>query len=285
MGAGQPAEDGITALGLDYRLLTAFTSFVAVDSQVVNAGGQGQERAPAAADARGRVEPRGRRESGGGAVTATGSMGARCGRCGAMGTALGIGVGGGGLAKAAAPPAPAARPRGAEPSLAAATSARAARRRARPPGPGRGRRPAKDEKASDNEEGAPSTRQRRLRGTVTAARRRRRRRRRRWSRRSARRSRRAAAACLRRVGRRQSIRLRLTVDAGDGSCASSWSRATAGRGCLRTALAGLSSATVARGGGPTGTVEITLGARGKRPPPSLTARPPGRIVLRGVSWP
>jgi Ca-activated chloride channel family protein len=41
MGAGQPAEDGITALGLDYHLLTAFTSFVAVDSQVVNAGGQG----------------------------------------------------------------------------------------------------------------------------------------------------------------------------------------------------------------------------------------------------
>ncbi|HXU05837.1 MAG TPA: VIT domain-containing protein [Polyangia bacterium] len=41
MGAGQPAEDGITALGLDYHLLTAFTSFVAIDSQVVNAGGQG----------------------------------------------------------------------------------------------------------------------------------------------------------------------------------------------------------------------------------------------------
>ena len=43
MGAGKPAEDGITALGLDYHLLTAFTSFVAVDSQVVNAGGQGQQ--------------------------------------------------------------------------------------------------------------------------------------------------------------------------------------------------------------------------------------------------
>jgi Ca-activated chloride channel family protein len=42
MGAGQPAEDGITTLGLDYHLLTAFTSFVAIDSQVVNAGGQGQ---------------------------------------------------------------------------------------------------------------------------------------------------------------------------------------------------------------------------------------------------
>ena len=43
MGAGQPAEDGITALGLEYHLLTAFTSFVAVDSQVVNPGGQGQQ--------------------------------------------------------------------------------------------------------------------------------------------------------------------------------------------------------------------------------------------------
>jgi Ca-activated chloride channel homolog len=42
MGAGKPAEEGITALGLDYKLLTAFTSFVAVDSQVVNAGGQNQ---------------------------------------------------------------------------------------------------------------------------------------------------------------------------------------------------------------------------------------------------
>jgi Ca-activated chloride channel family protein len=42
LGAGAPAEEAITALGLDYHLLTAFTSFVAVDSQVVNAGGQGQ---------------------------------------------------------------------------------------------------------------------------------------------------------------------------------------------------------------------------------------------------
>jgi len=43
MGAGQPAEEAITTLGLDYHLLTAFTSFVAVDSQVVNAGGNGQQ--------------------------------------------------------------------------------------------------------------------------------------------------------------------------------------------------------------------------------------------------
>ena len=49
--AGGRARDGRRAsrprtasptLGLDYSLLTAFTSFVAVDSQVVNAGGQGQ---------------------------------------------------------------------------------------------------------------------------------------------------------------------------------------------------------------------------------------------------
>jgi len=42
LGAGAPAAEAITALGLDYHLLTAFTSFVAVDTQVVNAGGQGQ---------------------------------------------------------------------------------------------------------------------------------------------------------------------------------------------------------------------------------------------------
>jgi Ca-activated chloride channel family protein len=42
MGAGKPAEEAITGLGLTYNLLTAFTSFVAVDSQVVNAGGDGK---------------------------------------------------------------------------------------------------------------------------------------------------------------------------------------------------------------------------------------------------
>jgi Ca-activated chloride channel family protein len=39
MGGGTVAETAITQLGLDYTLLTAFTSFVAVDSQVVNQGG------------------------------------------------------------------------------------------------------------------------------------------------------------------------------------------------------------------------------------------------------
>jgi hypothetical protein len=39
MGGGQEVEDAITALGLGYSLLTPFTSFVAVDSQVVNRSG------------------------------------------------------------------------------------------------------------------------------------------------------------------------------------------------------------------------------------------------------
>jgi Ca-activated chloride channel family protein len=42
MGGGQPVEEAITRLGLGYELLTAFTSFVAVDSAVVNAGGAGE---------------------------------------------------------------------------------------------------------------------------------------------------------------------------------------------------------------------------------------------------
>jgi Ca-activated chloride channel family protein len=40
MGGDQNAEAAITSLGLDYSLLTAFTSFVAIDSQVVNQGGK-----------------------------------------------------------------------------------------------------------------------------------------------------------------------------------------------------------------------------------------------------
>jgi hypothetical protein len=39
MGGGQEVEDAITGLGLGYSLLTPFTSFVAVDSQVVNRSG------------------------------------------------------------------------------------------------------------------------------------------------------------------------------------------------------------------------------------------------------
>jgi hypothetical protein len=41
MGGDKTAEEAITRLGLQHNLLTAFTSFVAIDSQVVNQGGQG----------------------------------------------------------------------------------------------------------------------------------------------------------------------------------------------------------------------------------------------------
>jgi Ca-activated chloride channel homolog len=40
MSGSQTADEAITSLGLEYRLLTAFTSFVAIDSQVANQGGQ-----------------------------------------------------------------------------------------------------------------------------------------------------------------------------------------------------------------------------------------------------
>ncbi|HEX7599107.1 MAG TPA: VIT domain-containing protein, partial [Polyangia bacterium] len=42
MGGGQEVEDAITGLGLAYSLLTPFTSFVAIDSQVVNRSGRGE---------------------------------------------------------------------------------------------------------------------------------------------------------------------------------------------------------------------------------------------------
>jgi Ca-activated chloride channel family protein len=40
MGGGKPVENAITDLGLFYNLLTPFTSFVAIDSEVVNKGGK-----------------------------------------------------------------------------------------------------------------------------------------------------------------------------------------------------------------------------------------------------
>jgi Ca-activated chloride channel family protein len=39
LGGGKPVEDAITNLGLFYNLLTPFTSFVAIDSEVANRGG------------------------------------------------------------------------------------------------------------------------------------------------------------------------------------------------------------------------------------------------------
>jgi Ca-activated chloride channel family protein len=40
MGPAQELEDAVTALGLAHHLLTPFTSFIAVDSEIVNRGGQ-----------------------------------------------------------------------------------------------------------------------------------------------------------------------------------------------------------------------------------------------------
>jgi len=40
MGGGKPVEDAITDLGLFYNLLTPFTSFVAIDSEIVNRAGK-----------------------------------------------------------------------------------------------------------------------------------------------------------------------------------------------------------------------------------------------------
>jgi len=42
MGGGQEVEAAITGLGLSYSLLTPFTSFVAIDSQVANRTGQAE---------------------------------------------------------------------------------------------------------------------------------------------------------------------------------------------------------------------------------------------------
>jgi Ca-activated chloride channel family protein len=47
MGGGKPVEHAITDLGLFYKLLTPFTSFVAIDSEIVNrTGGLGTVRQP-----------------------------------------------------------------------------------------------------------------------------------------------------------------------------------------------------------------------------------------------
>ena len=111
MGAGQAAEDGITALGLDYRLLTAFTSFVAIDSQVVNPGGQGHDvRQPL-------PMPEGVSNLAVGEQAA--SVGGPMKSMGALGGA-GYGHGGGGLRARAPMPAAAGPPPPAEPSGRAA---------------------------------------------------------------------------------------------------------------------------------------------------------------------
>jgi Ca-activated chloride channel family protein len=103
MGAGKPAEEAITGLGLHYNLLTAFTSFVAVDSQVVNAGGNAKNvRQPL-------PMPEGVSNLAVGEPQAK-ALGGMIGN-GVSGSAYGMGVGGGGMARKAMPaPPPAAMP-------------------------------------------------------------------------------------------------------------------------------------------------------------------------------
>jgi len=240
MGAGQPAEDGITALGLDYRLLTAFTSFVAIDSQVVNQGGQGQNvRQPL-------PMPEG--------VSNLAVGGPQAGllpmkAMGVMGSGKGYGAGGLGHAAPAAtsPVAPAPPP------------VRAKRMMADEELTGLDVKESRREKAKDRDDGrkapaaptwivsagksttvgATAPLVEAIRAALAAGR----------------------ARCLAASSASKPISVRLTIDAqgrivrvelvtGDRNAES----------CLRAGLAGLSSATMAHGA-PTGTVEITLRAR------------------------
>ncbi len=245
MGAGQAAEDGITALGLDYRLLTAFTSFVAIDSQVVNAGGQGHNvRQPL---------PMPEGVSNLAVSEPSAASGAPMKSMGALGGA-GHGYG---RSTMSAPVQPAPAPPPASPvsrRMLADKEPEAAR-------DDRARHLAKEEKASKNKDGAkaPGTAPT---WTVTASK--------------------AAsvgatgplveairaalgsgrAACLSVSDIAKLIRLRLTLDAqGRIVRVELVSGDRHAEACLRSALAGLSSATVAQGAVATGTVEITLRAR------------------------
>jgi hypothetical protein len=251
MGAGQPAEDGITALGLDYRLLTAFTSFVAIDSQVVNQGGHGHnvrqplpmpEGVSNLAVAEQQASPT---KSMGTLGSGYGAGGYGHGKMGAPAPALPV---------APAPPPAEARSRRTmsdnPPDGLALDEGRAANKRASKAG--------KEEKARDKDDGRKSPAPtwivsagksttvgataplvEAIRAALAAGR----------------------AHCLAASDPSKPIRVRLTIDAqgrivrvelvtGDRNAAH----------CLRAALAGLSSATVAHGA-PTGTVEVTLHAR------------------------
>jgi Ca-activated chloride channel homolog len=253
MGAGKPAEDGITALGLDYRLLTAFTSFVAIDSQVVNQGGQGHNvRQPL-------PMPEGVSNLAVGEQQSSGKMLQPMKAMGAMGN----GYGAGGLGHAApvaampvapAPPPPVQAKKSVSDSpldgLDRDSGGRVARRAEGKAG--------KSEKAKDKEDeskapaptwsvsagksttvGATAPLVEAIRAALASGR----------------------APCLAASALGKAIRVRLTIDAqgrivrvelvtGDRNAES----------CLRTALTGLASATVAQAA-PTGTVEVTLHAR------------------------
>jgi hypothetical protein len=256
MGAGQPAEDGITALGLDYRLLTAFTSFIAIDSQVVNAGGQGQNvrqplPMPEGVSNLAVSEPSAAapmKSIGGGAYghgSGSGTMGARR-------------VMSAPIAPSPVSPAP---PPGRHSRAIADEETEAPRDDRAPRAAKREDKPAKDEKASNKMDArkapagvatwivtaskassvsGPAPLVAAIRAALASGR----------------------AACLSASDVAKSIRIRLTIDAqgrimrvelvsGDRSAGA----------CLRAALAGLSSATVAQGPVATGTVEITLRAR------------------------
>jgi len=246
MGAGQAAEDGITALGLDYRLLTAFTSFVAIDSQVVNAGGQGLNvRQPL-------PMPEGVSNL---AVGAQASSPSVMPMKAMNGPAGGYGHGAmGGLSVPVAPAPPPASRRMAEKEPASVS------REARDDRGRSGKDEEADKKSKGDAKPAPLTWTvsasnasgvggtaplvEAIRAALASGR----------------------AACLAASDLGKPIRVRLTIDAqgrivrvelvtGDRNAAP----------CLRAALGGLSSATVASGNGKTspavGTVEITLHAR------------------------
>ena len=252
MGAGQPAEDAITTLGMDYRLLTAFTSFVAIDSQVVNQGGQGHSvRQPL-------PMPEGVSNL---AVAEQSASNQK-----SLGV-MGSGYGAGGVAhKMGAPivarPAPAAPLASAPeppppPPQKRSVSDSQVQGLDRDGSVAHGRKAGKDEeknKADDRKVpasswvvtagksstvGATAPLVEAIRAALAAGR----------------------ASCLAASDAGKPIRVRLTIDGqgrivrvelvtGDRNAES----------CLRTALTGLSSATVSRGA-PTGTVEVTLHAR------------------------
>jgi Ca-activated chloride channel homolog len=263
MGAGTPAEEGITALGLDYRLLTAFTSFVAIDSQVVNAGGQGHNVRQPLPMPEGVSNLAVAEQSAAGPMKSMGSIGAN-----GYGTGHGA-IGGRVMAapvapSAAPPPSPSPPPQAsrrkasapADKESEAQSASRDDRARAVTKAEGKTGKVEKDETAKNKLDapatptwaviagktatvGATAPLVEAIRAALASGR----------------------AACLAASDRAKPIQIRLTIDAhgrivrvelvtGDRNAES----------CLRAALAGLSSATAAHGAA-TGTVEITLRAR------------------------
>ncbi len=247
MGAGKPAEEAITAIGLQYNLLTAFTSFVAVDSQVVNAGGAAKNvRQPlpmpegvsnlAVGESRSRM---------------MGLMGSGSG----SGSAYGYGVGGGGLGKAAkrmaAPVAPAAARSVSQVAAADEEAESGLGSRHRGLDIAAREKDKKEDKASADSATsppAPSQAWHVIAGTTAAVT-----------------APAALVASLRAalagggcapVGK--SLKLRLTVDAqGKVLKVELLAGDRAAQACLARLFGGLTSATVAQGA-PTGTVEILL---------------------------